>query len=137
MNTVTGCGLNFKYAGKHLDLNCECVIGTAQSECTTQQNHNDCDSGCRPLPADLDLFANPSCDPSLFLGNCRDEATTQTAVRRNGLKEPHTPMNCQEERHASAGNRTRVISMATMYSTTRPLMFEEGDISCIMRRFFG
>ena len=26
------------------------------------------------------------------------------------------------ERHASAGNRTRVTSMATMYSATRPLM---------------
>ena len=32
--------------------------------------------------------------------------------------QPHAPLhNC-----ASAGNRTRVTSMATMYSTTRPLM---------------
>ena len=36
------------------------------------------------------------------------------------------------EEHASAGNRTRVTSMATMYSTTRPLMltFDAQRLCC-------
>ena len=33
------------------------------------------------------------------------------------------------QKHASAGNRTRVTSMATMYSTTRPLMLATMPLS--------
>ena len=33
-----------------------------------------------------------------------------------------------ERENASAGNRTRVTSMATMYSTTRPLMLDAGEL---------
>ena len=35
---------------------------------------------------------------------------------------PYCPDVCVKAQDASAGNRTRVTSMATMYSTTRPLM---------------
>ena len=35
---------------------------------------------------------------------------------------PTMPLSRDQNANASAGNRTRVTSMATMYSTTRPLM---------------
>ena len=43
----------------------------------------------------------------------------------------------QAEKHASAGNRTRVTSMATMYSTTRPLMLMLSVISALPCRAFS
>ena len=46
-------------------------------------------------------------------------------VVENSLSHPGAQLvlHAEEAHHnASAGNRTRVTSMATMYSTTRPLM---------------
>ena len=48
------------------------------------------------------------------------------------LKPPSRHSQPLYSRHASAGNRARVTSMATMYSTTRPLMLEVPDISCLL-----
>ena len=53
-----------------------------------------------------------------------DAVAEQSADSWHGLAQPCLQRRLAEqpEKHASAGNRTRVTSMATMYSTTRPLM---------------
>ena len=45
------------------------------------------------------------------------------------LRQAH---ECNAAKSASAGNRTRVTSMATMYSTTRPLMQLECWFGCLV-----
>ena len=48
-------------------------------------------------------------------------AQAKTAVLKDDANKAHRTPRCKTN-SASAGNRTRVTSMATMYSTTRPLM---------------
>jgi hypothetical protein len=66
---------------------------------------------------------------SIQEGRChRIDATlapaNSTAICDPALAGPSIPtsLQLQNTQNASAGNRTRVTSMATMYSTTRPLM---------------
>ena len=63
-----------------------------------------------------------------YIGTWTDRAT-KIPISLFGRRQQvsnRTPHGClarfRKEKNASAGNRTRVTSMATMYSTTKPLM---------------
>ena len=63
----------------------------------------------------------------------------QLADNWHGLAQPclQGRLAAHAEKHASAGNRTRVTSMATMYSTTRPLMLMLSVICALPCRAFS
>jgi hypothetical protein len=63
------------------------------------------------------------CQPLYYTGFGEHTPTKKRDRYNNGKPSLDTPRH--QSTNASAGNRTRVTSMATMYSTTRPLMLTQ------------
>ena len=76
------------------------------------------DPGLNRGPSDLQSDALPT-----ELSRPRDwEKTQPEKNKRNMNNYWHVELQNHGQQNASSGNRTRVTSMATMYSTTRPMM---------------
>ena len=84
-------------------------------------------SGPSPVPTSPVPRALPKDSPqkgTLLEGALQEGTLEKGTLLEDSLQEAERQSNQRIAKDASAGKRTRVTSMATMYSATRPLMHE-------------